>query len=70
MSNEYYLLLITHLFPGGHGSQQISYFQLKLTPMSNAVPLRLTDEEREALHTSAQSVHQDIERSQEIIRDL
>ncbi|MEH2048341.1 MAG: hypothetical protein V7K70_01285 [Nostoc sp.] len=29
-----------NLFPGGHGSQQLSYFQLKLTPVSNAVSLR------------------------------
>ncbi|WP_335220948.1 hypothetical protein [Nostoc sp.] len=32
MGITHYLLLI-YLFPGGHGSQQISYFQLKLTPM-------------------------------------
>ncbi|MEH2214179.1 hypothetical protein [Nostoc sp.] len=31
--------------------------------------LTLTDEKRECLHTSAQSVRQNIERSQEIIRN-
>ncbi|MEH2111187.1 malate dehydrogenase [Nostoc sp.] len=38
--------------------------------IESILELTLTDEEREGLHTSARSVRQNIERSQEIIRDL
>ncbi len=37
--------------------------------IESVLELTLTDEERECLHTSAQSVPQNIERSQEIIRN-
>jgi malate dehydrogenase len=70
--NQSRLLPVAAYLQGEYGLEDVVIgvpCRLGCGGIESILVLTLTDEEREGLHTSARSVRQNIERSQEIIRN-